>query len=37
MLCETASEAFSWLSRTVAVGSALRTADAVVYDAYCVT
>ena len=37
MVFETASPAYSWLNRTVAVGSALRTADAVVYDAYRVT
>ena len=37
MLFETASATYDWLNRTVAVGSALRTADAVVYDAYRVT
>jgi hypothetical protein len=37
MLFETASTTYDWLNRTVAVGSALRTADAVVYDAYRVT
>jgi Protein of unknown function (DUF3237) len=37
MMFETASPAYGWLNRTVAVGSALRTADAVVYDAYRVT
>jgi hypothetical protein len=37
MVFETASPAYGWLNRTVAVGSALRTADAVVYDAYRVT
>jgi hypothetical protein len=37
MLFETASTTYGWLNRTVAVGSALRTADAVVYDAYRVT
>jgi hypothetical protein len=28
---------YGWLNRTLAIGSALRTADAVVYDAYRVT
>jgi Protein of unknown function (DUF3237) len=37
MLFETASDTYAWLNRTVAIGSALRTADAVVYDAYRVT
>ena len=37
MVFETASPAYDWLNRTVAVGSALRTSDAVVYDAYRVT
>ena len=37
MLFETASTTYGWLNRTVAVGSALRPADAVVYDAYRVT
>ena len=37
MLFETASTTYGWLNRTVAVGAALRTADAVVYDAYRVT
>ena len=37
MLFETASETYGWLNRTLAIGSALRTADAVVYDAYRVT
>jgi hypothetical protein len=37
MFFETASTTYDWLNRTVAVGSALRTADAVVYDAYRVT
>ena len=37
MLFETASATYGWLNRTVAIGSALRTADAVVYDAYQVT
>jgi hypothetical protein len=37
MLFETASVTYDWLNRTVAVGSALRTADAVLYDAYRVT
>ena len=32
-----ASTTYGWLNRTVAVGAALRTADAVVYDAYRVT
>lgn len=34
---ETASPTYGWLNRTVAVGSALRLADAVVYDGYAVT
>lgn len=33
---ETASTAHGWLNRAVAVGSALRLPDAVVYDAYLV-
>ena len=33
---ETASTAHGWLNRAVAVGSALRRPDAVVYDAYLV-
>ena len=33
---ETASPAHGWLNRAVAVGSALRLPDAVVYDAYLV-
>jgi len=37
MLFETASATHDWLNRTVAVGSALRTANAVVYDGYRVT
>jgi Protein of unknown function (DUF3237) len=37
MLFETASETYGWLNRTLAIGSALRTAGAVVYDAYRVT
>jgi hypothetical protein len=37
MLFETASTTYGWLNRTVAIGSAMRTADAVVYDAYRVT
>ena len=37
MAFETASTDFAWLNRTLAVGSALRRADAVVYDAYQVT
>ena len=37
MLFETASVTYGWLKRTLAIGSALRTADAVVYDAYRVT
>jgi hypothetical protein len=37
MLFETASVEYGWLNRTLAIGSALRTADAVVYDAYRVT
>ena len=37
MLFETASGTYDCLNRTLAIGSALRTADAVVYDAYRVT
>lgn len=37
MVFETSSPTYGWLNRTVAVGSALRTAGAVVYDAYRVT
>ena len=37
MAFETASTTFAWLNRTLAIGSALRLADAVVYDAYRVT
>ena len=37
MLFETASATYDWLNRIVAVGSALRAADAVIYDAYRVT
>lgn len=33
---ETASQTFGWLNRTVAIGSAMRRARAVVYDAYAV-
>jgi hypothetical protein len=33
---ETASTTFAWLNRIVAVGSAMRRAQAVVYDAYAV-
>jgi uncharacterized protein DUF3237 len=36
MVFETASSAHGWLNRAVAVGSALRLPDAVVYDAYLV-
>jgi hypothetical protein len=34
---ETASPEYGWLARAVAVGSALRLPDAVVYDAYLIT
>jgi Protein of unknown function (DUF3237) len=37
MAFETASPTYGWLNRSVAVGSALRLADAVIYDAYLVT
>ncbi len=37
MAFETASPDYAWLNRTLAIGSALRLADAVVYDAYEVT
>jgi hypothetical protein len=33
---ETASQQFGWLNRVIGVGSAIRRADAVVYDAYAV-
>jgi Protein of unknown function (DUF3237) len=33
---ETASLEFAWLNRTLGLGSAIRRADAVVYDAYAV-
>ena len=33
---ETASRAFGWLNHTIALGSAIRQASAVVYDAYAV-
>ena len=36
MQFETASTAFGWLNRTLGLGSAIRRADAVVYDAYAV-
>jgi hypothetical protein len=34
---ETASADYAWLNRSIAVGSALRLPDAVIYDAYLVT
>ena len=37
MVFETASTRYGWLNSAVAVGSAIRLADAVVYDAYLVT
>jgi hypothetical protein len=37
MTFETASQRYGWLNSAIAVGSALRLADAVVYDAYLVT
>jgi Protein of unknown function (DUF3237) len=37
MLFETASASYGWLNRMVAIGSAMRTANTVVYDAYRVT
>ena len=37
MAFETASTTYGWLNRSIAVGSALRLADAVIYDAYLVT
>jgi hypothetical protein len=37
MTFETASPTYRWLTTSVAVGSALRLADAVVYDAYLIT
>ena len=33
---ETASERYGWLNHTIGLGSAIRRADAVVYDAYAV-
>jgi hypothetical protein len=36
MLFETASSNYDWLNRVIAVGSAIRLPDAVVYDAYAV-
>jgi hypothetical protein len=37
MTFETASQRYGWLNSAIAVGSALRLADAVVYDAYLIT
>lgn len=37
MTFETASQRYCWLNSAIAVGSALRLADAVVYDAYLIT
>jgi Protein of unknown function (DUF3237) len=37
MTFEAASPTYRWLTTSVAVGSALRLADAVVYDAYLIT
>jgi hypothetical protein len=34
MLFETASGSYDWLNRVIAVGSAIRLPEAVVYDAY---
>ena len=34
---ETASPEYRWLNRAIAVGSALRLPEAVVYDAYLIT
>ena len=34
---ETASSTYGWLNRTLAIGSAMRRPDAVVYDAFMVT
>jgi hypothetical protein len=36
MLFETASTRFAWLNHTIGLGSAMRRANAVVYDAYAV-
>jgi len=33
---ETASTVYGWLNRTVCIGSAMRVANAVLYDAYAV-
>jgi hypothetical protein len=37
MTFETASEAYGWLNRTMAIGSAMRLQSAVIYDAYRIT
>jgi Protein of unknown function (DUF3237) len=37
MIFETASQRYGWLNSAIAVGSALRLVDAVVYDAYLIT
>ncbi len=37
LMFETASATYGWLNRTVAVGSAIRRAGEVVYEAYAVT
>ena len=34
---ETGAEAYQWLGRIVAVASAVRLADQVIYDAYALT
>lgn len=34
---ETGAEAYRWLNRIVAVASAVRLADQVIYDAYALT
>jgi hypothetical protein len=36
MRFETASDTYSWLNRAMAIGSAMRLANAVVYDAYLI-
>jgi hypothetical protein len=36
MTFETASSTYGWLNRAMAIGSAMRRADAVIYDAYLI-
>lgn len=37
MSFETASSTYGWLNRSIAIGSALQLADAVIYDAYLIS